>query len=55
MIQSLRTFIRLLSELRQQEADQRKYLRAIYARPSRWSTDYERPACMRRHPLVTSC
>lgn len=51
----IKQLYRLIIELREREAAQRNFLRAIYEAPSRLPADYERPACLRRHALVTSC
>lgn len=52
MIQRLQQFIQLIDQIRSQEAAQRNFLRAIYQGPSRIPADYERPAYLRRAPVV---
>jgi len=38
----------LMNDLREREAAQRNFLRAIYDAPPRFPADYERPAYLRR-------
>lgn len=51
----IRQLYRLFVDLREREAAQRNFMRGIYEGPSRLPMNYEHPACLRRHPLVTSC
>ena len=48
MIRFLTNAFRFLSEIRERESAQRRFLHNIYAGPSRFPADYERPTYLRR-------
>jgi len=48
MFRFLTHAFRVLSAIRARESAQRRFLHSIYAGPSRFPADYERPAYLRR-------